>query len=102
MEIPSNQVKKTRSLDSIGDGLRSYQDNETTDTKVLNASPGSSSLSRKKPAHIKTGSVDLSGRNPVDIRCHNQEEEDNFSDSDTEEEWKKEGMLSAAPQTTYV
>lgn len=102
LEFPSNPVKKTRSLDSIGDGLHSYQGNETTDTKVLNPSPGSSSLSRKKPAHIKTGSVDLSGRNPVDIRCHNHEEEDNFSDSDTEEEWNKEGMLSAAPQTTYV
>lgn len=102
LEFPSNPVKKTRSLDSIGDGLHSYQGNETTDTEVLNPLPGSSLLSRKKPAHIKTGSVDLSGRNPVDIRCHNQEEEDNFSDSDTEEEWKKEGMLSAAPQTTYV
>lgn len=59
LEIPSNPVKKTPSLDPIGDG-------------------------------------------PLDIRDHSQEEEDNFSDSDTEEEWNKEGMLSATPQTTYV
>ena len=50
-------------MDSIGDGPHSYQDNETTDTEVLNPckTPGSSSLPRKgfKP-------------HPLDISYHNQ------------------------------
>ena len=96
--MASNPVKKTRSLDSIGDELCSYQGNETTGTKVLNPS-GSSTLNRK--GITPTGSVALSGGNPFDNSYPNQEEEGNISDSDTEEEWKKEGMLSA-PQTVYV
>ncbi|XP_067053660.1 phosphatidylinositol 3,4,5-trisphosphate 3-phosphatase and dual-specificity protein phosphatase PTEN-like [Acropora muricata] len=96
--MASNPVKKTRSLDSIGDGLRSYQGNETTGTKVLNPS-GSSTLNMK--GITPTSSVALSGGNPFDNSYPNQEEEGNISDSDTEEEWKKEGMLSA-PQTVYV
>ncbi|XP_044174863.1 phosphatidylinositol 3,4,5-trisphosphate 3-phosphatase and dual-specificity protein phosphatase PTEN-like [Acropora millepora] len=98
LEFPSNPVKKTRSLDSIGDELCSYQGNETTGTKVLNPS-GSSTLNMK--GITPTGSVALSGGNPFDNSYPNQEEEGNISDSDTEEEWKKEGMLSA-PQTVYV
>ena len=103
---PEAKIKKSRSMDSIEDELGSYQDN---DTKMLSPgeAPGSSSLPRRalnpgfKPAHKKTRSEDWSECNLFNNSYHSQEEEDNISDSDTEEEWKKEGMLSV-PQTTYV
>ena len=48
-----------------------------------------------------TRSIDWPQHKCFNNSYHSPEEEDNISDSDTEEEWKKEGMLSV-PQTVYV
>ena len=60
----------------------------------------SASLPRKqvaKPKHKKSRSMDSIEAEDI---LSNDYEEDDFSDTDNEDEWKKEGQLG--PQTTYV
>ncbi|XP_074618313.1 phosphatidylinositol 3,4,5-trisphosphate 3-phosphatase and dual-specificity protein phosphatase PTEN-like isoform X2 [Acropora palmata] len=103
---PEVTIKKSHSMDSIEDELGSSQNNDTQMSSP-GETPGSTSLPRRvsnpglKSAHKKTRSMDWSEPNCFNERNYRQEEEDNISDSDTEEEWNKEGMLSV-PQTTYV
>lgn len=103
---PEVTIKKSHSMDSIEDELGSSQNNDTQMSSP-GETPGSTSLPRRvsnpglKSAHKKTRSMDWSEPNCFNERIYSQEEEDNISDSDTEEEWNKEAMLSV-PQTTYV
>lgn len=65
--------------------------------------PSSASLPRKpgavKTMHKKSRSMDSIDRG-VDILSHNNDE-DNFSDTDDEEQWDKEKMVTV-PETTMV
>lgn len=62
----------------------------------------SASLPRRsaglKPKHQKTRSMDSFD----DCIDSNEEEEDNFSDSDNEEKWKNEAIVTGGSQSTYV
>lgn len=110
--IPSNPEltiihRKTNSMDSLEDGIDNYKGEEKTVTKMPSRmdtrSLNYASLPRTgmKPTHRKTHSMD-SFVDSIEKSYQDQEEEDNFSDSDTEEEWKKEATLLQGPQTTYV
>ena len=94
-------------MDSLEDGIDNYKGEEKTVTKMPSRmdtrSLNYASLPRTgmKPTHRKTHSMD-SFVDSIEKSYQDQEEEDNFSDSDTEEEWKKEATLLQGPQTTYV
>ena len=91
-------IRKALSMDSIEVELDSYQEKMLSPSASLPRTPVKSGL---KGTHKKTPSLDWCECGYNNDSYHNQEEEDNISDSDTEDKWTKEGAL-CGPQSTYV